>query len=83
MKPVLKGIKSYFSDKKNRVVHMIVGISGVIATIFSLIGFYDRIMLFGVAICFNVLRMRLMPWFLRTLTFILELSSLFTNQISN
>jgi hypothetical protein len=61
MKPILNGLKLYFSDKKNRIVHIIVGISGLLASIFSLISFSDRLMLFGVAICFNVLRMRLMP----------------------
>jgi hypothetical protein len=61
MKQLVKGIKNYFSDKKNRIVHIIAGVSGLIASIFSLIGFYDRILLFGVAICFNVLRMRMMP----------------------
>jgi hypothetical protein len=61
MKPIVKGIKNYFSDKKNRIVHIIAGISGLVASIFSLMGFYDRILLFGVAICFNVLRMRMMP----------------------
>jgi hypothetical protein len=61
MKPIVKGIKNYFSDKKNRIVHIIAGISGLVASIFSLMGFYDRILLFGVAICFNVVRMRMMP----------------------
>lgn len=61
MKPVIKGIKTYFSDKKNRIVHMIAGISGYIASVFSLMGVYDRILLFGIAICFNVVRMRMMP----------------------
>ena len=61
MKSILNGIKTYFSDKKNRIVHIIAGVSGLIASIFSLIGFYDRFILFGFAICFNVVRMRLMP----------------------
>jgi|GEM_PF-1924344 len=60
MKPLVNGIKNYFSDKKNRIVHVIAGLSGLFASIFSLIGFYDRILLFGAAICFNVLRMRIM-----------------------
>lgn len=62
MKQVVNGIKNYFSDKKNRIVHIVAGVSGLIASLFSLIGFYDRILLFGVAICFNVFRMRMMPW---------------------
>ncbi len=61
MKPMVKGIKNYFSDKKNRIVHIIAGVSGLVASLFSLMGFYDRILLFGVAICFNVVRMRMMP----------------------
>jgi hypothetical protein len=61
MRPVFNGIKRYFSDKKNRLVHVIVGVSGLVGTIFSLISFPDRLMLFGAAVCFNVLRMRLMP----------------------
>jgi uncharacterized membrane protein len=61
MKPMVKGVKNYFSDKKNRIVHIIAGVSGLIASLFSLMGFYDRILLFGVAICFNVVRMRMMP----------------------
>jgi len=61
MKQIVKGIKNYFSDKKNRMVHIIAGVSGLLASIFSLIGFYDRILLFAVAISFNVLRMRMMP----------------------
>jgi len=61
MKPIVKGIKNYFSDKKNRIVHVIAGISGLVASLFSLMGFYDRILLFAAAICFNVVRMRMMP----------------------
>ncbi len=61
MKPIVKGIKNYFSDKKNRIVHIIAGISGLVASVFSLMGLYDRILLFAVAICFNVVRMRMMP----------------------
>ena len=61
MKQVINGIKTYFSDKKNRIVHIMAGLSGLVASIISLIGFYDRILLFAVAICFNVLRMRVMP----------------------
>jgi hypothetical protein len=60
MTKIIQGLKSYFSDKKNRFVHIIVGISGLIASIFSLIGFYDRLALFTVAIGFNVLRIRYM-----------------------
>ena len=58
MKRIIKGLKSYYSDKKNRIVHATVGISALIATLFNLIGLYDRLALFAVAIGFNVLRMR-------------------------
>ena len=61
MERIVKGLKSYFSDKKNRIVHATVGISALIATIFNVIGLYDRLALFAVAIGFNVLRMRYMP----------------------
>jgi hypothetical protein len=61
MTKIIQGIKSYFSDKRNRSVHIIAGVSGLIASIFSLIGFYDRIVLFGIAIGFNILRMKYIP----------------------
>lgn len=57
---IVQGIKSYFSDRKNRIVHATVGISAMIATLFNVIGMYDRLVLFAVAIGFNVLRMRYM-----------------------
>ena len=58
MRRIIRGIKSYFSDKKNRIVHATVGISALVATLFNLIGLYDRLALFAVAIGFNILRMR-------------------------
>ena len=61
MKRIVQGLKSYFSDKRNRIVHATVGISALIASIFSLINIYDRLALFAVAICFNVIRMRYIP----------------------
>ncbi|MGB9977974.1 hypothetical protein [Methanobacterium sp.] len=57
---IVQGLKSYFSDKKNRIVHAVVGISTMIATLFNVMGLYDRLMLFAVAIGFNVFRMRYM-----------------------
>ena len=61
MKRIIKGLKSYFSDKRNRIVHATVGISALAATLLNLIGLYDRLALFAVAIGFNVLRMRYIP----------------------
>jgi len=61
MKRVIQGLKSYFSDKRNRIVHATVGISALVATLLNLIGLYDRLALFAVAIGFNVLRMRIIP----------------------
>ncbi len=61
MKRIVRGLKSYFSDKKNRIVHAAVGISALVATLFNVIGIYDRLTLFAVAIGFNVLRMRYIP----------------------
>ncbi len=58
---IVQGLKTYFSDKRNRVVHATVGISAMIATLFNIIGMYDRLVLFAVAIGFNVLRMRYIP----------------------
>lgn len=58
---IIQGIKSYFSDKRNRIVHATVGISAMVATVFNVIGFYDRIALFAVAVGFNVFRMRYIP----------------------
>ena len=58
---IVPGLKAYFSDKRNRIVHATVGISAMIATVFNVIGMYDRLALFAVAIGFNVLRMRYIP----------------------
>ncbi|MEL7670328.1 hypothetical protein [Methanobacterium sp.] len=58
---IAKGLKNYFSDKRNRIVHATVGISAMIGMLFNVIGFYDRVALFAVAIGFNVLRMRYLP----------------------
>ena len=57
---IVQGLKYYFSDKRNRIVHATVGISAMIATLFNVIGMYDRLALFAVAVGFNVLRMRYM-----------------------
>lgn len=61
MKRVVKGLKSYFSDKKNRLVHVSVGISMLIVSIFDSINPYLRIGMFGAAVAFNLLRMRYLP----------------------
>ena len=58
MKRIIQAIKSYFTDKKNRIVHAIVGISMLIMTIFDSISPYLRIGVFAAAVGFNVLRMR-------------------------
>lgn len=58
---IVEGLKNYFSDKRNRIVHATVGISAMIGMLFNVIGLYDRLALFAVAIGFNVLRMRYMP----------------------
>lgn len=57
---IVESLKSYFSDRRNRIVHAAVGISAMIATLFNVIGLYDRLALFAVAVGFNVLRMRFM-----------------------
>ena len=57
---IVQGLKYYFSDKRNRIIHATVGISAMIATLFNVIGMYDRLALFAVAVGFNVLRMRYM-----------------------
>lgn len=55
---ILKNVKSYFKDKKNRVVHALVGISMLILTVFDSINPYVRISVFAGAVGFNLLRMR-------------------------
>jgi len=61
MKKVIKGLKTYFKDKKNRIVHIIVGFSALIASFFTSIDIFTRLSMFGVAIGFNLLRMRFIP----------------------
>ncbi len=58
MKRVVQGLKSYFSDKKNRIVHIIMGISLLIGSIFDSISPYLRIGLYAGAVGFNLIRMR-------------------------
>lgn len=54
-------IKILFLWQKNRIVHATVGISALIATLFNVIGLYDRLAIFAVAVGFNVLQMRYIP----------------------
>ena len=61
MNKTFKIIKNYYSDKKNRIVHAIAGISMLLMTIFDFISPYLRIGVFTSAICFNILRMRFIP----------------------
>ena len=58
MKRVVHGLKSYFSDKKNRIVHIIMGISILIGFVFDSISPYLRIGLYAGAVGFNLIRMR-------------------------
>jgi hypothetical protein len=58
MKRIIPGIKFYFSEKKNRLVHGITGISMLILSIFDSINPYLRIGVFALAVGFNLLRMR-------------------------
>ncbi|MGO9387556.1 MAG: hypothetical protein ACLPWD_05830 [Methanobacterium sp.] len=58
MKRVVHGLKSYFSDKKNRIVHIIMGISILIGSVFDSISPYLRIGLYAGAVGFNLIRMR-------------------------
>jgi len=55
---ILNGIKSYFKDKKNRVVHALTGISMLILTLFDSINPYVRVGVFAGAVGFNLVRMR-------------------------
>ena len=55
---ILNGIKSYFKDKKNRVVHALTGISILILTLFDSINPYMRVGVFAGAVGFNLMRMR-------------------------
>jgi hypothetical protein len=55
---ILNGIRSYFSDKKNRAVHALTGISMLILTIFDSINPILRVGIFAGAVGFNLLRMR-------------------------
>jgi hypothetical protein len=58
MENILNGIKSYFKDRKNRIVHALTGISMLILTLFDSINPYARISVFASAVGFNLLRMR-------------------------
>jgi hypothetical protein len=55
---ILNGIKSYFKDKKNRVVHALTGISMLLLTLFDSINPYVRIGVLAGAVGFNLVRMR-------------------------
>ncbi len=55
---IVKSLKYYFSDKRNRIVHAAAGISAMVATLFNVIGPYDRLVFFAAAIGFNLIRMR-------------------------
>jgi len=58
LKRIVQGLKSYFSDKKNRIVHIVMGISLLIGSVFDSISPYLRIGLYAGAISFNLIRMR-------------------------
>jgi hypothetical protein len=58
MENILNGIKSYYKDKKNRIVHALTGISMLILTVFDSINPYMWISVFAGAVGFNLLRMR-------------------------
>ena len=58
MSRIIQGLKSYYSDKKNRIVHIVMGISLLIASVFDSISPYLRIGLFAGAVGFNLIRMR-------------------------
>jgi hypothetical protein len=55
---ILKGIRSYFSDKKNRLVHILTGISMLALSLFDSINPFLRIGVFAGVVGFNLLRMR-------------------------
>lgn len=59
MKKILNGIKSYFSDKKNRLVHAFAGISMLLLTLFDSISPCLRIGVFAGAVGFNLFRMKI------------------------
>lgn len=61
MKKIIKGLKAYFNDRRNRIVHIIVGISALIASVFTSIDIFTRLSMFGAAIGFNMLRMKIIP----------------------
>ncbi len=58
MSKIIQGLKSYYSDKKNRIEHIVMGISLLIASVFDSISPYLRIDLFAGAVGFNLIRMR-------------------------
>ena len=58
MKRIIQGLKSYFFDKKNRIVHIVMGISLLIGFVFDSISPYLRIGLYASAVGFNLLRMK-------------------------
>lgn len=57
-KKIFEGLKTYFKDKKNRIVHATAGISMLIMTVFDSVSPYIRIGVFATAVGFNLLRMR-------------------------
>ncbi len=59
MSKILNGVKSYFSDKKNRFVHALTGISMLILTVFDSINPWLRIGVFAGAVSFNLVRMKI------------------------
>ena len=58
MKRIVQGLKSNFSEKKNRIVHIVMGISILIGSVFDSISPYLRIGLYAGAIGFNLIRMK-------------------------
>ncbi|WP_321420989.1 hypothetical protein [uncultured Methanobacterium sp.] len=58
MENIVNGIKSYFKDRKNRIVHALTGVSMLILTVFDSINPYVRVGVFAGAVGFNLLRMR-------------------------
>lgn len=55
---ILESFISYFSDKKNRLVHVLTGLSMLILSVFDSVSPYLRITVFAGAIGFNLIRMR-------------------------
>jgi hypothetical protein len=59
MRKILNALKSYFSDKKNRLVHGLTGISMLILTVFDAVSPGLRIGVFAGAVSFNLVRMKI------------------------